>query len=215
MRSVTLLTALSLSVILAACGPMTTMDSDSSSSAMVADRRPCTEKDFYGPPSQDLDAFFAKWNADTATTMVELDRTDSGFRAMLPYNPAWGTDECQLTHFDLNENHITFGFASGFEGGSVTRFDMISILPARTAEAALASANATVQGDIDAGIVPKEMAPAIVTVHGHAAVKYVTSGLCPETVYELIGRTANYRVMSICDADAAGIDAVLESFVIL
>ncbi len=158
------------------------------------------------------------WNTEPATEMIEIDRPNLGFSVTIPYNPSWGSPDlhCTLTEFDewsvAGEEGVQFGFAHVFEGGGVTRFNVIAAVPARSAEEALEAAR-TEQERSDLPL-PPSATPTILTINGNTVVRHGSTGLCDETYFEVIGKNRNYVVRSVCDIDADGRQTALETLVL-
>ena len=209
-----------LSALLAACapaGPVADGGASSSSfaqssSASSSAPRFCDATDF-AP-----DGTMETWYTDAATTAVEVDRPDLGFRVSIPYNPSWGSPElgCVLTPFDewnhAGEEGVQFGFAGVFEGGGVTRFDVLAAVPARTTDEALEAA----RNEQERSGLPVQPGaePTVLDINGNTVVRHGASGFCDETYFEVVGKTRNYSARSVCDVDPDGLRAALETLVL-
>jgi hypothetical protein len=185
---------------------------------VVLDKRVCAGQDF-GPPFSETGTFLKiDWNDDPATVAVAIDRTDAGFRMNVPYNPAWGSPdlECQVPAAQEFMTGISFSFAGPFEGGGVTRFARLALLPARTAADAVAAIEATQEQDgAQGGSVPPNGGPAVFEINGNTVVRHRSSGFCEvQTTYEIIGKKFNYQLGSVCDIDKAGVEYAVQTFTV-
>ncbi|KKQ51043.1 MAG: hypothetical protein US70_C0024G0015 [Parcubacteria group bacterium GW2011_GWD2_38_11] len=118
----------------------------------------------------------------------------------VPFNKNWGNKKYKFNSFDLENDGLSFGPASLFEGCSVIRSYSLKFKPAQSVEKAIA--------EIEKGITPITTKIDDLTV-----IKYVQADMCTNSFIEVIGKKYNYLFSTSCGVDATKDTQYLEDVV--
>ena len=140
------------------------------------------------------------FNDDTANSQIAYNNDEKGIQFEIPFNQNWGSKKFKLNPFDLNNNNLSFGSMSIFEGCSTIRSYSLDFKPAMPAEKVVI--------EIEKGITP------ITTkINDLTVIKYVQADMCTNSFMEVIGKKFNYLFSTSCGVDAVKDSQNLENII--
>lgn len=140
------------------------------------------------------------FNNDTANSQIAYNDDEKGISFEIPFNQNWGSNKYRLNPYDLNNNDLSFGSMSAFEGCSTIRSYSLDFKPAKPVVKVVA--------EIEQGITP------ITTkINDLTVVKYAQADMCTNSFMEVIGQKYNYLFSTSCGGDAVKDSQSLENII--